>query len=281
MANSDRLGKVGVWLPSAAAITQDTAAELEQLGYGTIWLGASPPAELGMVDPLLAATTRLSVGTSIVNIWTAPAKSVAESFHRIEAAFAGRFMLGIGAGHRENENDYRKPYQALVDYLDELDDAGVPRERRAMAALGPRVLRLARDRAAGALPYLITPGYTADARALLGPDALLVAEHKVALTQPPHDPAEARQLARTRVEGYLRLSNYVANLRRIGFTDDELALPAGDRVVDALAFQGGVESVAARLTAHLDAGADHVAVQALTSDGDVLPTLRALAGRIG
>ncbi|HWN31124.1 MAG TPA: LLM class F420-dependent oxidoreductase [Pseudonocardia sp.] len=277
MANSDWLGKVGVWLPQAA-ITPHQAAELEQLGYGTIWLGASPAAELNMVDPLLAATTTLSVGTSIVNIWTAAATSVARSFHRIEAAFPGRFILGIGAGHRENENDYRKPYQALVDYLDELDAAGVPRERRAMAALGPRVLELARDRAAGALPYLITPSYTRNARAVLGPDALLVAEHKVALAA---DPAEARQLARTRVEGYLRLSNYVANLRRIGFADDELALPGSDRLVDALVFQGGVDSVAERLIAHLAAGADQVAVQALSSDGDVLPTLRALAGRIG
>lgn len=277
MANSDRLGKVGVWL-HPSAITPRTAVELEKLGYGTVWLGGSPAAELSMVDALLAATTTLSVGTSIVNVWTAAAKLTAESFHRIEAAFPGRFILGVGAGHRENENDYRKPYQALVDYLDELDEAGVPAERRALGALGPRVLELARDRSAGALPYLITPSYTSSARELLGPAALLVAEQKVALTD---DPVQARQLARTRVEGYLRLSNYVANLRRIGFADDELALPGSDRVLDALVLQGSIDSIAERLTAHLEAGADQVAVQALTSDGDIRPTLRALAGRIG
>ncbi|HZZ46882.1 MAG TPA: LLM class F420-dependent oxidoreductase [Pseudonocardia sp.] len=277
MAGSDRLGKVGVWL-HPSAINPGKATELEQLGYGTIWLGASPAADLSVVDPLLAATTTVAVGTSIVNVWTAAAKPTAESFHRLEAAFPGRFILGIGAGHRENENDYRKPYQALVDYLDELDEAGVPRDRRALAALGPRVLELARDRSAGALPYLITPGYTSGARAVLGPDALLVAEHKVVLND---DPVEAGRLARARVEGYLRLANYVANLRRIGFADDELVVPGSDRVRDELVAQGSVDAVAERLNAHLEAGADQVAVQALTSDGDVLPTLRALAGRIG
>jgi probable F420-dependent oxidoreductase len=277
MTNRDRLGKVGVWL-HPSAVTPQTAVELEQLGYSTVWLGGSPAAELSMVDPLLAATSTLSVGTSIVNVWTADAKPVAESFHRIDAAFPGRFILGIGAGHRENDADYRKPYQALVDYLDELDEAGVPQQRRALAALGPRMLELARDRSAGALPYLITPSYTSSARTLLGPDAFLVAEHKVALTD---DPAQARELARAMVGRYLRLSNYVANLRRIGFAADDLALPGSDRVIDALALRGSVDSVAERLTAHLDAGADQVAVQPLTSDGDVLPTLRALAGRIG
>lgn len=255
-----------VWL-GQPAVTPDLAEEIERLGYETVWLGGSPAAELA-VDPLLAATERLTVGTSIVNIWSADAKQTAESFHRLESAFPGRFILGIGAGHKENTADYRKPYQALVDYLDALDDAGVPKERRALAALGPRVLELARDRSAGALPYLTTPEHTRTAREILGPDALLVAEHKV---------ANSAESARAMVQRYLRLSNYVANLRRLGFTEDELALPGSDRVVDALVLRGDVDTVAAHLREHLAAGANQVAIQPLD---DVVETLRAFAGRI-
>ncbi|MCF7551783.1 LLM class F420-dependent oxidoreductase [Pseudonocardia sp. WMMC193] len=255
-----------VWL-GQPAVTPDLAEEIEKLGYDAVWLGGSPAAELA-VDPLLAATERLTVGTSIVNIWTADPKQTAESFHRLESAFPGRFILGIGAGHKEATADYRKPYQALVDYLDALDDAGVPKERRALAALGPRVLELARDRSAGALPYLTTPEHTRTAREILGPDALLVAEHKV---------ANSAESARTMVQRYLRLSNYVANLRRLGFTDEELALPGSDRVVDALVLRGDVDTVAAQLREHLAAGANRVAIQPLD---DVVETLRAFAGRI-
>lgn len=256
-----------VWL-GQAVVSPELAVEIENLGYETLWLGGSPAAELA-VDPLLAATERLKVGTSIVNIWTAEAKQTAESYHRLEAAFPGRFTLGVGVGHKEAVADYRKPYQALVEYLDVLDEAGVPKERRALAALGPRVLELARDRSAGALPYLTTPEHTRTAREILGPDALLVTEHTVASSQ---------ESARKMVQRYLRLSNYVANLRRLGFTDSELELPGSDRVIDALVLRGDVDSVAARLREHLTAGADQVAIQPLD---DVVETLRALAGRVG
>src|SRR6185437_14475809 len=119
------LGRIGIWV-GHSSVTPETARELEQLGYSTIWLGFSPAADLAVVDPLLDATERLIVGTSIVNVWTAAAKPVAESFRRLEAKYPVRFMLGIGAGHRENNADYRKPYEALVNYLDELDEGGVP-----------------------------------------------------------------------------------------------------------------------------------------------------------
>jgi len=202
---------------------------------------------------------------------------VAESFHRLEAKHPGRFVLGIGAGHRENNADYRKPYEALVDYLDELDAGGVPVQRRALAALGPRVLELARARAAGALPYLISADHTRSARAQLGPEALLVAEQKVVLD----DNAErAREIGRARVGPYLRLSNYVANLRRIGFEEHDVTFPGSDRLVDALAVHGGPDAVAAGLRAHLDAGANQVAIQVLSAENDILPTARALAGEI-
>jgi probable F420-dependent oxidoreductase len=237
--------------------------------------GRLPPAELDVIDPLLNATDRLVVGTSIVNIWTAAAESVAEPFHRLEAKYPERFMLGIGAGHRENNSDYRKPYQALVDYLDKLDQAAVPVQRRALAALGPRVLELARTRTAGALPYLVTPDHTRSARTLLGPEALLVAEQKVVLDD---NPVRARIVGRARVDPYLRLSNYVANLSRIGFASDDLTFPGSDRLVDALVVHGDQDIVAAGLRAHLAAGANQVAIQVLPADNDILPTARTLAG---
>jgi probable F420-dependent oxidoreductase len=272
----ENLGGIGIWARHSAVSPED-ASELERLGYSAIWLGDSPAAELDVVDPLLDATERLVVGTSIVNVWTAAAKPVAESFHRLEAKYPGRFVLGIGAGHQENNADYRKPYEALVDYLDELDRGGVPARRRALAALGPRMQELARARTAGALPYLVTPDHTRVARARLGPEALLVAEQKVVVDD---NPERAREIGRARVGPYLRLSNYVANLRRIGFEPDALTFPGSDRVVDALAVHGDPDTVAAGLRAHLAAGANQVAIQVLSAHNDILSTARALAGRV-
>lgn len=270
------LGSVGIWAPYTH-VTAHVASELERIGYPTLWLGASPGAELDMVDPLLDATERLTVGTSIVNIWASAPGPVAESFHRLEEKHPGRFLLGIGAGHPEATSQYRRPYEALVDYLDQLDEHGVPARRRALAALGPRVLDLARTRTAGALPYLVTPQYTRGARELLGPDALLVSEHKIVLDA---DPERAREVARARVGMYLRMSNYVANLKRIGFEDEDLEFPGSDRLIDALALHGDAEAIAAGLRAHLAAGADQVAIQVLSPDNDILPAARALAGHI-
>jgi probable F420-dependent oxidoreductase len=270
------LGRTGIWVRHSG-VSAEAASELERLGYSAIWLGASPAAGLDVVDPLLDATERLIVGTSIVNVWTAAARPVAESFHRLEARYPGRFVLGIGAGHRESNADYRKPYEALVDYLDELDEGGVPVQRRALAALGPRVLELARTRTAGALPYLITPDHTRGARAQLGPGALLVAEQKVVLDGSPES---ARELGRARVGPYLRLSNYVASLRRIGFDEHDVTFPGSDRLIDALAVHGDPDAVAAGLRAHLAAGASQVAIQVLSAGNDILPAARALAGQV-
>lgn len=274
--STEDLGRVAIWAPYTH-VTPRVASELERIGYGTVWLGASPGATLDMVDPLLDATERLSIGTSIVNIWASAPEPVAESFHRLEEKYPGRFVLGIGAGHPEATSDYRRPYEALVDYLDRLDEHGVPAQRRALAALGPRVLELARARTAGALPYLITPQYTHGARELLGADTLLVAEQKIVLDV---DPGRAREVGRARVGMYLRLSNYVANLRRIGFSDEDLQFPGSDRLIDALAVHGDVETVCAGLRAHLAAGADQVAIQVLSPDNDILPAARALAGHV-
>jgi probable F420-dependent oxidoreductase len=270
------LGRFGVW--TGGPVSPDTAAEIEQLGYGALWVGASPAADLAFVEPILAKTDSLQVATGIVNIWSAPANEVAESYERIEKAYPGRFLLGIGVGHPEHTDEYVKPYDALVGYLDDLDAACVPTSRRVIAALGPRVLKLARDRSAGAHPYLTTPEHTAQARELVGNSVFLAPEHKVVLTR---DAAQARQLGRKTVGFYLDLSNYVNNWRRLGFTADDVAKPGSDKLIDAVVAHGTPEMIAARLIEHLDAGADHVTIQVLGPGDNFIPTLTELAGPLG
>src|SRR5947209_20040907 len=167
-ASKPDLGRFGSF---GRGVTPAQAKEIEALGYGSVWVGGSPPAELAWVEPILEATTTLQVATGIVNIWSAPAQPVAEYFHRINRAYPGRLLLGIAVGHPEAISEYRKPYDALVQYLDQLDEYGVPANRRVVAALGPRVLKLSADRGAGAHPYLTPPDHTARARELIGPSA--------------------------------------------------------------------------------------------------------------
>jgi probable F420-dependent oxidoreductase len=270
-----KLDQVGVWAyPST--FTAESVNELERLGYTALWL-ADSGTELARADELLAATQRMVVGSYIVNVWSTPAEAAAEAFHRINDAFPGRFVLGIGAGHREINGGYHKPLQAVVGYLDELDDLGVPRQGRALAALGPRMLELARDRTAAALPYMVTPDYVRGARGLVGPDTVLVAEQKVVLTE---DVQRARALGRDALGVYLALSNVRLSLRRIGFRDDEVNPPGNDRLIDALVAYGTAADVAVRVREHLDAGADQVLVHAIAADNDMMPALRVLAGRL-
>ena len=269
------LGKYGSF---GRGVTPQQAKDIEALGYGAVWVGGSPPAELDWVEPILEKTTTLQVATGIVNIWTADAGPVAESFHRIDKAYPGRFLLGIGVGHPEAHQQYRKPIEALNEYLDKLDQYGVPKNRRVVAALGPKVLKLSAERSAGAHPYLTTPEHTAQARELMGPDAFLAPEHKVVLTT---DAEKARAVGRKALEIYLNLTNYLSNWKRLGFTDEEIAKPGSDRLVDAFVAYGEVDAIAARLKEHLDAGADHVPVQVLTSPDKLVPALAELAGPLG
>ena len=259
-------------------LTPEQLREIEGLGYGAIWAGGSPAAELSWIEPLLEPTTKLQVATGIVNIWTADAGPVSESFHRIEKAYPGRFLLGIGVGHPEAGHEYQKPYDALTDYLDKLDEYGVPKDRRVVAALGPQVLKLSARRSAGAHPYLTTPEHSAQARELMGPDAFLAPEHKVVLTT---DAEKARAVGRKALEIYLNLTNYLNSWKRLGFTDDDVAKPGSDRLVDAVVAYGTTDAIAARLKEHLDAGADHVAVQVLTSPDKLVPAFAELAGPLG
>jgi probable F420-dependent oxidoreductase len=273
------LGRYGVWLGSRS-ITPDLAAQIESLGYGAAWIGGSPDADLKWVEPALAQTSSLQLATGIVNIWSSPATDVAESYHRIENEYPGRFLLGIGVGHPEHTQQYLKPYDALVEYLDVLDGASVPTSRRVLAALGPKVLRLSAERSGGAHPYLTTPEHTAYARELVGNSVFLAPEHKVVLTT---DADEAREVGRKSVDFYLDLSNYVNNWRRLGFTDTDVRKPGSDKLIDAVVAYGTPEAIAARLNEHLEAGADHVVIQVLGGgpEDKLVAALAELAGALG
>lgn len=270
------LGRYGVW--TFGAPTPEQAVEIEKLGYGAVWIGGSPAGNLEYVEPILERTENLSVATGIVNVWTAPADEVAEAYHRVEDAYPGRFLLGIGIGHPEHTEEYRKPYDVLVEYLDALDAKKVPTSRRVVAALGPKVLKLSAQRSAGAHPYLTTPQHTGESRNLLGPTVFIAPEHKVVLAR---DAEASREIGRQTIDFYLNLSNYLNNWKRLGFTDDDVEKPGSDRLIDALVAHGTPDSIAARLNEHLDAGADHVAIQVLGGWDVLIPTLTELAGPLG
>jgi probable F420-dependent oxidoreductase len=270
------LGRFGVW--TFGTPEPEQATEIERLGYGALWIGGSPAGDLKYVEPLLEATESLQVATGIVNVWSAPAEEVADAYHRIEDKYPGRFLLGVGIGHPEHTEEYRKPYDVLVEYLDVLDSKKVPTSRRVIAALGPKVLKLSAQRSAGAHPYLTTPQHTGESRNLLGPTVFLAPEHKVVLAR---DAEASRKIGRDTVDFYLNLSNYLNNWKRLGFTDDDIAKPGSDRLIDAVVAHGTPEDIARQLTEHHEAGADHVAIQVLGGSDALLPTLEELAGPLG
>ncbi|MEV7630004.1 TIGR03620 family F420-dependent LLM class oxidoreductase [Actinoplanes sp. NPDC089786] len=261
---------VSVWQPflnsgenSAAAL--DAALELEELGYARLWFSAGFGENVPRrFRDLLDGTKRIGVAPGIVSIWHSSPAEVAAFTADAERDHPGRFLLGLGASHaplvEEKGIDYRKPYSKMVSYLDALDDAGLPRSQRVLAALGPRMLELSRDRSAGAHPYFTPVEHTAEARAALGADRLLAPE--VAVVVDP-DAGSARATARQYTAGYLALPNYTNNLRRFGWTDDDLAGGGSDRLVEALIPWGTPEQVAAGVEKHFEAGADEVAIQVL------------------
>lgn len=273
------LGKYGIWAPTPQ-VTPELARELEALGYGAIWLGGSPPADLAIAESLLTATQSIVVATGIVNMWGSTADEAAASTVRLQADHGERFLLGVGVGHPEAVKEYRKPYATMVEYLDELAAGGVPKEGMVLAALGPKALALSAEKTAGTHPYLTTPAHTREARAAVGPDAVVAPEQKVVLDT---DPERARAIGRPKVAfPYLRLRNYTSNLLRLGYSEADIADDGSDRLIDDLVIHGDAQTVAAGLTAHLDAGASHVCAQVLVADdGDPLPAYRELAGALG
>ncbi|MEU1917419.1 LLM class F420-dependent oxidoreductase [Streptomyces massasporeus] len=261
----ETVGRYGIWSvglrsedPDRRGELAEAAAELEELGYGAVWLGGNSSA--ANAAPLIEATSKLTVGTSIQSIWQHEPDAAATAFAELESAHPGRFLLGLGVSHAKRVEQYARPYSALVEHLDGLDAAGVPADRRLLAALGPKSLRLARDRAAGSIPYLVTPEHTAHAREILGEAPLLAPELGVI---PETDPDRARALAREFLEIYLPLPNYTNNFLRHGFTEDDLKDGGSDRLVDALFAWGDDAAIRTKIDAFFEAGADHVALQVL------------------
>jgi probable F420-dependent oxidoreductase len=260
-------GRVGVWAPYrllASAEGREVAAELEELGYRAIWIG-NGQSMLELAASLLSATTRISVATGVLNIRRNPvaAEAAPASYARLAAVHPGRFLLGLGSGWAPGAGV--SPYRGMVAYLDRLDSTRppVPAAGRILAALGPKMFALAAQRSAGAHPFLTTPEHTHWARQHLGAGALLVPEQKVLLET---DPATARAIARAELDFYLTKENYLHNLRRFGFTDDDFQGGGSDWLVDALVAWGDADTVADRVREHHRASADQVAIQPISPD---------------
>jgi probable F420-dependent oxidoreductase len=250
------LGQIGIWRLWEYGV--EGMDELEALGYGTLWLGGSP----GTADarPYLEATSAMTIATGILNVWQHEPADAATGYHKLERAFPGRFLLGVGIGHPEATSDYTRPLSTMRAFFDGLDEGGVPKERRIAAALGPKMLDLGRERSLGAHSYFVTPEHTRSARERLGPDAVLAPELAVVVET---DTDRARAIAREYARGYLELRNYTSNLLRLGFTEDDFRDGGSDRLIDVVIPHGSPDDIHAAVQAHLAAGADHVCLQPL------------------
>jgi probable F420-dependent oxidoreductase len=281
-------GKIGIWsgglrtAPEAEA--RDAAAELESLGYGTLWIPGRDEGVFERAAALLEATEHVVVATGIASVWRYPAAAAASAHARLTAAHPGRFLFGIGVSHgplveKDGLGTYEKPLAKIGGYLDALDtaDPPVPADERVLAALAPKMLGIAATRARGTHPYLVAPEHTAFARSVVGAGVLVAPEQGVVLER---DPARAREIARAHLtQPYLALPNYRRNWERHGFTAEDMAGSGSDRLVDGLVAWGDEAATAARVQEHFDAGADHVCLQVLTGGRDPLPreAWRALA----
>ena len=282
------VGGTGIWSSTLrygdAAHVADHAAELEGLGYTALWVPDVGGDLFGSLAHLLRATTTATVATGILNVWMHPPEDTAGEHARLSAEHGPRLLCGLGISHqplidRVNEpGTYQRPIEKMTSYLDALDSAATPLSPgdRVLAALGPRMLELARTRTAGTHPYLVTPDLTRAARAGIGPDRLVASEQGVVLET---DPTAARDIARLHLATYLGLPNYANNWKRQGFSDDDIADGGSDRLVDALIVVGRRGHDRRRVQEHRDAGADHVCIQVLTRDPRAFPAdqWRALA----
>src|SRR3954451_7928044 len=266
------IGQIGIWKSHRHG--PDAVPEIEQLGFGALWLGGSPTVE--QAREYLGAGKTLPVITGILNIWQHDPADVAAEFARAKEDFPDRVWLGIGVGHPEATSDYTRPLKAVREFLDGLDAASppVPREERVIAALGPKMLDLAAERSLGSHPYFIHVGHTEFARKRLGDGPLLAPELAVVVEE---DDETARTIAREYAATYLGLSNYTSNLLRFGYTEDDIRSGGSDRLIDAVIPPGSAEKTAEVVRAHLDAGAAHVCLQPLGHEPLPLDDYRALA----
>lgn len=291
-----RIGRLGVWSfqleRMAVGDAQRTVAAIEDLGYGAVWIPESVTSRevLSHAALLLMGAQRVAICTGIANIWARDPWAMANGARTLADAFPDRFVLGIGVSHepavRRRGGTYERPLERMREYLDAMDGAKSTAPEtsrpapRVLAALGPRMLRLAAERTAGAHPYFVPPEHTAVAREHLGQGPLLAVEQAVVFER---DAATAREIGRSHMRGYIRLDNYANNLRRLGWSDADLADNGSDALVDAIVAWGDLDAIRTRIERHFAAGADHVCVQALARDPSELPLagLRALIGTIG
>ena len=273
-----KLTGAGIWSGGLrygdAGSIADAAAELDDLGFEAIWIPDVGGDVFGAVEVLLRAAPRIAVATGILNIWMHEPAEVAARRVAWSADWQRRFLLGLGVSHQPlidhgNPGRYTKPYSKMVEYLDGLDQAEAPYpvDARVLAALRPKMLGLAHDRAAGIHPYFVPAEHIAKARETLGPESLIAVELAVVIDT---EPTTARETARRHTAVYVNLPNYTNNLRDFGFADDDFADRGSDRLVDAIVAWGNVDTIEQRVAAMRDAGADHVCVQVIRPD-DELP----------
>jgi probable F420-dependent oxidoreductase len=275
------LTRFGVWT-SLLGIGEENGAQAakvaEKLGFGTLWLGGSP--RLPSLRPLLSASEHITIGTSIVNVWQYEPVALCEEFAALEADFPDRLLVGIGIGHPEATSEYEKPLAKMTGFLDGIAAAAapIPSDRLIIAAIGPKMLELARERTLGTIPYFVGPEHTAFARTRCPAPAIVAPEIAVVVDT---DSARARATARRYAKMYLGLTNYTSNLLRFGFEPADIEHGGSDRLIDTVVPQGSAAELLSHIQGHLDAGADHVCVQTLGGEGVPEAAWRAVAGVLG
>lgn len=261
------IGRVGVWSsyrPFGIERAGEAAKLVEELGYSAWWIGGSP--HVPDIRPVLEATSTLVAATGILNVWSNDPGETAAADAGVRADYPGRFMLGIGIGHPEATREYRRPLTTMREFLDGLDASPdpPPPDERCLAALGPNMLDLAGERAAGTHTYFVPVEHTRFARERLGRGKLVAPEVACVVEA---DADRARAVARDYAKMYLGLRNYTNNLLKFGFTEADISGGGSDRLIDAVIPHGTAEDIAEVVRAHLDAGADHVSLQPLGEEG--------------
>lgn len=288
-----RLGRVGVWTFAFDALTvsqvRAAAAAIESSGYGALWVpeGSGSRDIFAHLSLLLEATERITVASGIANVTARQPEVMAAGFRTLADAAPDRLVAGVGIGHEYSTEsrgmEWARPLSRMRVYLDRMDAAtAVPapvEPLRLLAALGDGMLRLSAERGWGAHTYFVPVSHTARARAVLGPEPVLAVEQGVVLDA---DRSRARLIAQDWARGYLELANYANNLRRLGFSDDDLSGGGSEALIDATFALGGIDVIAERVREHLEAGADHVCIQVVADpDTDTcVPQLRALAAAL-
>jgi probable F420-dependent oxidoreductase len=265
------LGRIGVWRVHRHGT--GGVDEIEALGYSTLWLGGSPSTD--DASPYLERTGTMTIATGILNVWQHEPADVTAGHAELRHEFPGRFLLGIGIGHPEATSDYTRPLTTMRAFFDGLGD--VPADERIAAALGPKMLQLAAERSLGAHTYFVPPEHTRRARELLGPDPVFAPVVAVVVER---DSETARAIAREYAAGYLARRNYTANLKRLGYGDDDLADGGSDRLIDTVIPHGSAADIAVAINAHFEAGANHVCLQPLGHGPHPADDYRALAAEL-